>query len=286
MTIIRSFKHTDVFFNHTMLLNMPFHKTQKRFGQHFLHDHRIIQSIIRFIHPKEADHIVEIGPGQGALTEFLLDGAGQLDIIELDRNLIQILKLRFGLKSGFRIHEGNALKFDFTSLRQGDAMLRVVGNLPYNISTPLIFYLLKFHGLIYDMYFMLQKEVVKRLIAQPGNKNYGRLGIMTKYYCKVDYVFTVKPSCFYPAPKIDSAIVRLKPYNKLPYPTKNLKLLEYVVQTAFQQRRKTMRNTLKKLISSEKLQQLRINPAIRPEQITLSEFITIADYLHDNKLIV
>ncbi|KEQ17489.1 ribosomal RNA small subunit methyltransferase A [Endozoicomonas numazuensis] len=262
------------------MAEIPYHKARKRFGQNFLHDHGVIQRIIRSIHPKAGDRIVEIGPGQGALTELLLDDAGQLDVVELDRDLIPTLKLRFGLNPEFRIHEGDALKFDFSSLRKEDEMLRLVGNLPYNISTPLIFHLLEFQGLIHDMYFMLQKEVVERLAAQPGEKHYGRLGIMAQYYCKIDNLFVVGPGCFKPAPKVDSAIVRLEPYKTIPYPADDVKLLERIVREAFQQRRKTMRNTLKKLISADELTELGIDPVSRPETVTLPEFVSIANYLH------
>ncbi|MRI33698.1 16S rRNA (adenine(1518)-N(6)/adenine(1519)-N(6))-dimethyltransferase [Endozoicomonas sp. OPT23] len=263
------------------MTDIPFHKARKRFGQNFLHDHGVIQRIIRSIHPKEGDNLVEIGPGQGAITEYLLDNAGELDVIELDKDLIPTLKLRFGLNPGFRIHQGDALKFDFTSLQKNEEPLRLVGNLPYNISTPLIFHLLQFQGLISDMHFMLQKEVVERLAAQAGDKHYGRLGIMAQYYCRVDYLFIVNPGCFSPAPKVDSAIVRLTPYTDLPYPCKNVELLERVVREAFQQRRKTMRNTLKKLISAEEMEALSIDPTSRPERITLEQFVSIADYLND-----
>ncbi|WP_257291540.1 16S rRNA (adenine(1518)-N(6)/adenine(1519)-N(6))-dimethyltransferase RsmA [Endozoicomonas sp. ONNA1] len=262
------------------MAEIPYHKARKRFGQNFLHDHGVIQRIIRSIHPRAGDRIVEIGPGQGALTEFLLDAAGQLDVVELDRDLIPTLKLRFGLNPEFRIHEGDALKFNFSTLIREGETLRLVGNLPYNISTPLIFHLLEFQGQISDMYFMLQKEVVERLAAQPGEKHYGRLGIMAQYYCKVNNLFVVGPGCFKPAPKVDSAIVRLEPHRDLPYPADDVKLLERVVREAFQQRRKTMRNTLKKLISADKLTELGIDPASRPETVTLPEFVAIANYLH------
>ena len=260
--------------------DFPHHRARKRFGQNFLHDQGIIQRIIRAIHPCEGDRLVEIGPGQGAITEFLLDGAGQLDVIELDRDLIPILKLRFGLNPNFRIHEADALKFDFASLKTDDKPLRLVGNLPYNISTPLIFHLLEYQGLISDMHFMLQKEVVLRLAAQPGENNYGRLGIMAQYYCKVDYLFTVGPGCFNPPPKVDSAIVRLTPYKEPPHPCKDVKILSRVVREAFSMRRKTLRNTLKQLVSAEELESLNINPTLRPERVTLEEFVRIADYIY------
>ncbi len=260
---------------------IPFHKARKRFGQNFLHDHGVIERIVAAIHPKEGEKLVEIGPGQGALTEGLLQRAGALDVVELDRDLIPTLKLRFGLNREFRIHEADALKFDFNILKTDDRPLRLAGNLPYNISTPLIFHLLSFQGLIADMHFMLQKEVVQRLAAVPGEKHYGRLGIMTQYYCAVDYLFTVGPGSFRPAPKVDSAIVRLVPHKELPYPCKNTARLEIVVRDAFSQRRKTIRNTLKKHLNAEALEQLGIDPGTRPEQLHLADFVKITDYLED-----
>ena len=260
---------------------LPFHKARKRFGQNFLHDHSIIQRISQSIYPKPGDRMVEIGPGQGALTEYMLEGSGELDVIELDRDLIPTLKLRFGLNKNFRIHEGDAMKFDFASLKTDERELRVVGNLPYNISTPLIFHLLEFQGMISDMHFMLQKEVVLRLAAQAGDKHYGRLGIMTQYYCSVDYLFTVGPGAFKPAPKVDSAIVRLTPHKTLPYPCKDVAMLEVVVRDAFSQRRKTIRNTLKKHLKVEELETLGIDPGARPEVLFLADYVRIADYLTD-----
>ena len=262
--------------------DLPFHKARKRFGQNFLHDHGIIQRISQSINPRVGDHLVEIGPGQGALTEYMLAGAEELDVIELDRNLIPTLKLRFGLNRNFRIHEGDALKFDFHSLKTDERPLRIIGNLPYNISTPLIFHLLEHQNIISDMHFMLQKEVVLRLAAQAGDKHYGRLGIMTQYYCAVDYLFTVGPGAFKPAPKVDSAIVRLVPHKTLPHPCKDVNKLETVVRDAFSQRRKTIRNTLKKHLKSDELEALGIDPGARPEVLLLADYVRIADYLVDS----
>ncbi|MGB1271252.1 MAG: 16S rRNA (adenine(1518)-N(6)/adenine(1519)-N(6))-dimethyltransferase RsmA [Endozoicomonas sp.] len=258
---------------------VPYHRARKRFGQNFLHDHGVIGKIAASIHPRQGEHLVEIGPGQGALTADILKQAGELDVVELDRDLIPTLKLRFGLNPNFRIHEADALKFDFASLQQDERPLRIIGNLPYNISTPLIFHLLGYQNIIQDMHFMLQKEVVLRLAAQPGEKHYGRLGIMTQYYCQVDYLFTIGPDAFKPAPKVDSAIVRLTPYQTLPHPCKDITLLETVVRDAFSQRRKTIRNTLKQHLKAEKLEALAIVPTARPEVLTLADFVRIADYL-------
>lgn len=256
------------------------HKARKRFGQNFLQDQGIIRQIIRSIAPSPSDHMVEIGPGLGALTEEILDAAGALDAIELDRDLPPILRAKFfRYEDKFRIFEADAMKFDFNSLREDDRPLRVIGNLPYNISTQLIFHLLSHSGDILDMHFMLQKEVVDRLAAQPGDKHYGRLGIMAQYYCQVEPLFIVPPEAFDPVPKVDSAIVRLIPHTTLPYVAKDIKTLEKVVRVAFTQRRKTLRNNLKDLISPEKLEQLGIDPSLRPERLALQDFITIADTL-------
>lgn len=263
--------------------DVPYHKARKRFGQNFLHDHGVIGEIVASINPKQGEHLVEIGPGQGALTADVLERAGGLDVVELDRDLIPTLLLRFGLNPNFHIHETDALKFDFASLKTDDRPLRIIGNLPYNISTPLIFHLLSFESMIQDMHFMLQKEVVQRLAAAPGEKHYGRLGIMAQYYCKVDYLFTVGPGAFKPAPKVDSAIVRMTPYHELPHPCKDILKLEQVVRDAFSQRRKTIRNTLKQHLKAEELEALGIDPAARPEVLTLADFVRIADYLIDRQ---
>ncbi len=257
------------------------HKARKRFGQNFLHDPAVINRIIRAIAPREQDHLVEIGPGQGALTNQLQASAQRMDVVELDRDLIPFLKLQFGLNENFHIHEADALRFDFKTLQQSDEQLRIVGNLPYNISTPLIFHLVSFADIVSDMHFMLQKEVVDRMAAGPGDNNYGRLSVMTQYYCRVEFVFHVGPGAFNPPPKVDSAIVRLTPYKELPTPCKNTRLLDQVVKNAFAMRRKTIRNGLKTLLSGDELSQLGIDPGLRPERLSLKEFVTIADYLAD-----
>lgn len=256
------------------------HKARKRFGQNFLQDQGVIQRIIRSISPQPKDALVEIGPGLGALTEELLDRTGHLNAIELDRDLIPILRTKF-FRYGeqFRIHEADAMKFDYTRLCQNQQRLRVVGNLPYNISTQLIFHLLSHHQHIADMHFMLQKEVVERLAAGPGEKNYGRLSIMAQYYCRVDNLFLVPPEAFDPVPKVESAIVRLTPYEILPHTALDVSQLQHVVRTAFNQRRKTLRNNLKELISAESLEALDINPGERPERLNLQAFIRISDHL-------
>jgi 16S rRNA (adenine1518-N6/adenine1519-N6)-dimethyltransferase len=188
--------------------NKAGHQARKRFGQNFLHDPGVIERIIRAINPGPDDSIIEIGPGLGALTEEILAVNPGLQVVELDRDLIPVLRTKFFNYPEFRIHEADALKFDFSQLMV-DRPLRIIGNLPYNISTPLIFHLLGQAGVVQDMHFMLQKEVVQRMAAVPGDNNYGRLGIMTQYFCKVQPLFDVGPGAFRPAPKVDSAIVRL-----------------------------------------------------------------------------
>lgn len=257
------------------------HKARKRFGQNFLHDNHVIDKIVRAIHPQHSDCLVEIGPGMGALTEPLLDACGKLDVVELDRDLIPILRTKFFNFPEFRIHEGDALKFDFRQLLQPGQQLRIVGNLPYNISTPLIFHFLAHHTIVHDMHFMLQKEVVDRLASGPGTSDYGRLGIMAQYYCKVEPLFIVGPGSFNPPPKVDSAIVRMSPYDVLPFPAKDTKTLERVVREAFSMRRKTLRNTLKNLISAEQLEAIGIDTTLRPERLTLEEYVRIADAVYE-----
>jgi len=256
------------------------HQARKRFGQNFLQDQNIIRNILLNINPKVGDNIAEIGPGLGAITQHLLSATdGHLNVVEIDRDLVQVLKTQFFNYPELQIHQGDALKFDFSQLVENDSKLRIVGNLPYNISTPLIFHLLSFSGKVKDMHFMLQKEVVDRMAAGPGDSAYGRLGIMVQYHCKVESLFKVPPTAFDPQPKVDSAIVRLTPYDTLPHPAIDHKQLSSLVTTAFNQRRKTIRNNLKKLISGEQLEALGIDPGLRPENLSLENFVTISDTL-------
>lgn len=257
------------------------HKARKRFGQNFLSDPGVIEKIVRAINPKPDDAIVEIGPGLGALTEEILAVNPHLQVVELDRDLIPVLRTKFFNYPEFRIHEADALSFDFSQLMT-DRPLRIIGNLPYNISTPLIFHLLSQAGVVADMHFMLQKEVVQRLAAVPGDNNYGRLGIMAQYFCKVQPLFEVGPGAFRPAPKVDSAIVRLVPHKELPHPAKDLKTLQAVVRTAFNARRKTLRKALASMVTAEQLQSLGINDGLRPENLSLADYVQIADMLVDS----
>ena len=263
--------------------NQAGHQARKRFGQNFLHDPGVIERIVRSIHPKPEDTLVEIGPGLGAITEEILAVNPRLQVVELDRDLIPVLRTKFFNYPEFRIHEADALSFDFSQLADGGRGLRIIGNLPYNISTPLIFHLLGQAGVVKDMHFMLQKEVVQRLAAVPGDNNYGRLGIMAQYFCKVQPLFEVGPGAFRPAPKVDSAIVRLVPHDTLPHPAKDLGTLQSVVRTAFNARRKTLRKALGSLITVDQLQSLGINDGLRPENLSLADYVLIADLLVDQK---
>jgi 16S rRNA (adenine1518-N6/adenine1519-N6)-dimethyltransferase len=258
------------------------HTPRKRFGQNFLRDGHVVDRIIAAIQPEAGQHIVEIGPGEGALTESLVQSGAKLDVIELDRDLVPGLLAAYGLKPQFKLHNADALKFDYHSLEEGhESKLRIVGNLPYNISTPLIFKLLEQAPQVADMHFMLQREVVQRLAAEPGNKQWGRLGIMAQYQCKVEHLFDVPPDAFYPPPKVQSAIVRLTPYPESPWQAVNHESFATVVRTAFSQRRKTLRNNLKNFIDSERLEALGIDPGCRAETLELTQFIEITNSIND-----
>ncbi|MDM3870670.1 16S rRNA (adenine(1518)-N(6)/adenine(1519)-N(6))-dimethyltransferase RsmA [Porticoccus sp. W117] len=255
------------------------HKARKRFGQNFLVDDNIIDKIVAAIHPKDGDNLIEIGPGQGALTRPLLEHCPQLQVVELDRDLAALLTDKFHSYADFKLHQGDALKTDFLQFKRGEAPLRIVGNLPYNISTPLIFHLLNYAGNVSDMHFMLQKEVVDRLAAAPGDKTYGRLTVMAQYHCQVEPLFIVPPGSFHPTPKVQSAIVRLLPYKQPPYAATDPKLLHKLVSACFQQRRKTLRNSLKHFATAEQLATLEIDLSLRPEVLTVKDFVELSNQL-------
>ena len=255
------------------------HQARKRFGQNFLHDQNIIDRIVYSINPQIADHLVEIGPGQGAITNPLASVGARLDCIELDRDLSKYLEVNFKLVDHVTIHQQDILKFEIGQLNKADHSLRVIGNLPYNISTPVLFNLIKSHNLISDMTFMLQLEVVQRMSASVGDKNYGRLGIMLQYYCAVEHLFNVPATAFKPQPKVNSAIVRLTPHRKKPIIAKDIKMLELVVRSAFNQRRKTLRNSLKVLILESGLTDLSVDLSLRPENLSLTDYVNISDAL-------
>jgi 16S rRNA (adenine1518-N6/adenine1519-N6)-dimethyltransferase len=263
-------------------MNFPPHRARKRFGQNFLHDPNIIARIVRAVTPQPGQFLVEIGPGQGAITEPLLDAAAQLTAIEIDRDLAANLRARFATNPGFKLIEQDVLKVNFSELgaelgSTEPASLRILGNLPYNISTPLLFHLLDYHALIHDMVFMLQLEVVERMAAQPNSPDYGRLSVMMQYHCKVEKLFNVPPGAFSPQPKVDSAIVKLTPWRPLPHPARNPATLARVVRTAFSQRRKTLRNTLKTLMSAADMERLDLDLNLRPENVGLRDYVRISD---------
>lgn len=258
------------------------HQARKRFGQNFLVDQGILQRMDQAFGVKPEDRVVEIGPGLGALTELLLARCPELDAIELDRDLARILQTKFNDWPGFRVHQADALTFDFSEIAQGEP-LRVIGNLPYNISTPLIFHLLGFKNRIKDMNFMLQKEVVERMGAPSGTKIYGRLSIMCQYHCQVVPLFTVPPSAFQPAPKVDSAVVRLTPHKSPKWLANDEALLETLVRTVFQARRKTLRNGLKPLIAPAQLEGLGFALDARPETLSVADFVNLANAISDLK---
>ena len=250
---------------------------RKRFGQHFLIDKNLLQQIVNTIAPAKEDHVVEIGPGHGELTQYLLPRVTKLDVIEIDRDLIAQLKQRFEQYSHLTIHESDALKFNFETLISKDHGIRIVGNLPYNISTPLLFKCFSFIHRIKDMHFLLQKEVVHRLCAAVGSSHYGRLSVMAQYYCDNTLVFEIGPDAFKPPPKVDSALIRLIPRQKRLIDTNDINTLTQIVKEAFNQRRKTIRNTLKKSISEKSLMDLSIDPQLRPQQLSVDDYIRISN---------
>ena len=252
------------------------HAPRKRFGQNFLRDEGIIEAIARAIAPDKAQHLVEIGPGEGAITQSLIASGCRFDAIELDRDLRTRLLASFSTYDNFTLHSADALKFDFASLQQGEQALRVIGNLPYNISTPLLFKLLDYGALIADMHFMLQLEVVERLAAEPGNKNWGRLGVMAQFQCEVEQLFEVPPESFSPPPKVQSAVIRLTPRQTPRWAQVDRESLAKVVSQAFSQRRKTLRNNFKNSLTDAQFETAGIDPQARAETLTIDHFVALA----------
>ena len=251
------------------------HLARKRFGQNFLSDPNIIRKIIEAIRPLPGDRMVEIGPGLGAMTEPLMARLDHLHVVEIDRDLIARLKKQHSPER-MTIHEGDALAFDFATIGQ---RLRLVGNLPYNISTPLLFHLADYAETVYDMHFMLQKEVVERMVAEPGDADFGRLSVMLQYRFWMEWLIDVPPESFDPAPKVDSAVVRLIPKPLSELQAKNPDKLGKVVLQAFSQRRKMLRNTLKGTLDDAGFAELGIDPTRRAEDIPVEDYVRIANYL-------
>ena len=252
------------------------HRAKRRFGQNFLHDRGVIHRIITAIAPCPGDRLVEIGPGQGALTVPLLAAAGRLEAVEMDRDLITPLQEGAADNSGLTLHQADALRFDFRRCHGGERPLRLVGNLPYNISTPLLFRLLAMADHICDMHFMLQREVVERMAAPPGSKTYGRLSVMVQYHCRVDSLFRVPAGAFHPAPKVESAVVRLTPRPPDPAATDAARFAA-LVSSAFGQRRKTLRRALQEHLTVTDIRGAGIDPGARAEQLSVSDFVRLAN---------
>lgn len=285
------------------------HQARKRFGQNFLHDPGVIRRILDAVNAQPGQHLVEIGPGQGAITAGLLEMAGALDVIELDRDLIGPLAERFG---GLVIHNADALSFELCALLRSDPCktspssglselqsrasllassmptaqsqhqstehrLRLIGNLPYNISTPLLFRFIDQADCIEDMHLMLQKEVVNRMTAEPGTKVYGRLSVMVQTFCSAQRLFLVSAGAFHPAPKVSSAVVRLRPHRPLPYPLADPSWHARIVAAAFAQRRKTLRNSLSGLVAPEQISAQGIDPGARAETLSVADFAALAN---------
>jgi 16S rRNA (adenine1518-N6/adenine1519-N6)-dimethyltransferase len=249
------------------------HIPRKRFGQNFLTDQAVLDDIIRAIAPHADDTMIEIGPGQGAMTRLLLAHLARLQVIELDRDLVAMLQKKFSVDK-LVIHSGDALQFDFGALQPAQGKLRIVGNLPYNISSPLLFHLAQFASQVQDQHFMLQKEVVARMVASPGGKDYGRLSVMLQWRYQMEMLFIVPPSAFDPPPKVDSAIVRMRPLSS-PLRCDEFKLSQVVTQ-AFSQRRKVIRNSLAGYFNEPQLVAAGIDPQARPETIGLEQYVALA----------
>jgi 16S rRNA (adenine1518-N6/adenine1519-N6)-dimethyltransferase len=254
---------------------MKGHIARKRFGQNFLVDQGIISAIVSTIDPKRDDTLVEIGPGLGALTEPLLERLDRLHVVEIDRDLIARLKKRHSPER-VTIHEGDALAFDFSSVGRD---LRLVGNLPYNISTPLLFHLAVFADRVRDMHFMLQKEVVERMVAVPGDSEFSRLSVMLQYRFHLEWLLDVPPESFDPAPKVQSAVVRLIPKAVEELTARDHAVLARVVTAAFSQRRKMLRNTLKGILDDAGFAALGITPTLRAEDLAVEDYVRIANSL-------
>lgn len=253
------------------------HRARKRFGQNFLSDPNIIRKIIDAIRPQPRELMVEIGPGLGAMTAPLIERLGHLHVVEIDRDLIARLHETYA-PAQITVHEGDALKFDFGSLcAGGDQPLRIVGNLPYNISTPILFHLAEYADRVKDMTFMLQKEVVMRMVAEPGTEEYGRLSVMLQYRFRMGRMFDVPPGAFRPAPKVMSSIVRMAPLPKDQLGAQDETLLGKIVTAAFGQRRKTLKNTLRDYMGDADFAALGIDPSLRGEKLSVEQFVAIAN---------
>jgi 16S rRNA (adenine1518-N6/adenine1519-N6)-dimethyltransferase len=259
------------------------HRARKRFGQHFLHDPGVIQRIVDAIAPKPGQRLVEIGPGRGAITLPLLRRAGEMEAIELDRDLIPMLEADCEQVGVLRIHSGDFLDMDLGSFWQGGAKLRIVGNLPYNISTPLIFKLLDAKSYIEDMHFMLQKEVAERMTAEPGTKTYGRLTVMLAAHCSVRRLFRVGAGAFKPPPRVESVFVRIEPLTETVFSIEDAAMFAKLVSHAFSQRRKTLRNAIRLFLDERDIREVGLDPSLRPEALSPTDFARLANRVSAKK---
>jgi len=250
------------------------HVPRKRFGQHFLVDDSAIAAIVTAIAPQPDDRMAEIGPGLGALTAPLAARLAHLHVIEIDRDIAARLRAAYPA-ARVTVHAGDALHFDFAAL---GPRLRVVGNLPYNISTPLLFHLARHVAAIRDIHVMLQKEVVQRMAAAPSSSDYGRLSVMLQYRFEMEHLLTVPPGAFRPAPKVESAVARMVPFARLPHPAHDEAMFARVVSAAFAQRRKTLRNTLKAYFRAVDFERLGVDAGLRAQDLGVAEFVRLADY--------
>ena len=254
------------------------HKARKRFGQNFLTDPMVIQRIVHAIAPRPDELFIEIGPGKAALTSQLIATGMELHLLEIDRDLADRLAERFRIHPEVHVHVGDALKMDFAAISD-QRPFRLVGNLPYNISTPLLFHVLKWSELIVDMHFMLQSEVVNRMAASPGTKAWGRLSIMCQYHCEIVPLFMVQPESFTPAPKVQSGIVRLIPHREPPVQIASKEAFDHLVIQAFSQRRKTLRNSLRGLLDVSLIASAGIDPGLRAEALGLEQFAALSNLM-------
>lgn len=254
------------------------HRARKRFGQNFLTDRALVQRIVDTINPSAGDVILEIGPGQAAISGPLGDSEAELHLLEIDRDLAARLKLQFEPMGLAKVHQGDALAMDFSEI-VGNRPFRLVGNLPYNISTPLLFHVLQWHHLVTDMHFMLQQEVVKRMAAEPGSKAWGRLSVMCQYHCEVLPLFNVPPEAFTPQPRVQSMFVKLVPHRQRPVKIDDMAVFERLVSQAFSMRRKTLRNSLRGMLNSDQIESCDISAGARPETLSLEQFASLAELL-------
>ncbi len=255
---------------------MKTHRPRKQFGQNFLHDQNILDKIITAIHPLPGQHFVEIGPGHGAMTQRLIEPVDTLDVIEIDRDLAAALPAAIA-SDKLTVHTTDALKFDFEQLRQGHAPLRLVGNLPYNISTPLLFHILGYDELFADIHVMLQKEVAQRIAAGPGSRTYGRLSVAIAARCEVESLFHIKPGSFTPSPRVDSSFIRLRPDASKRARIAQPDAFDRIVKHAFGQRRKRLSNALRDLLTAAQIESVGVDSGARAEQLTVEEFVSLGN---------